>query len=392
MIDESVLDDAEALAAADPAGTLRALAGAGAQVRRALELADDSALSRWEPQDRPRAVVVAARGGSAVVADAVAALVGAAGAVPVVHRSGGALPAWVGPLDLLVATSLSGGAEGPVALTREAGRRGAAVLTVGAASSPLAEVSAATRGVHVPLPEPGREATSAPTTRTATWSLLTPVLRACERLGLLGGPTDLEAVADLLDAEAEACRPSSEAFVNPAKVLARELDESVPVLLGLDDVGAVAARRAATVLSRTARVPAVHGALPDDAGDVVATFGGPFAARAVDDLFADPLADPLGDGRAGPRTLLRLVLLGPEQEQVSWAVRRIADEAGVRTSEVRADAATPLGRLAQLVARVDFAATYLALATGCDPASSPHVADLRDALRGGWDAGVRPRV
>ena len=32
-------------------------------------------------------------------------------------------------------------------------------------------------------------------------------------------------------------------------------------------------------------------------------------------------------------------------------------------------------------ASLDLAATYLALATGLDPATSPHVAELRDSLR-----------
>jgi D-arabinose 5-phosphate isomerase GutQ len=378
-IDEALLDDAEALAAADPSGVLRALAGAGAQVRRALELTEESGVHRWTRQDRPRAVVVAARGGSAVIADALAALVGRAGPVPVNHRSGAPLPAWVGPLDMVVAVSLSGRAAAPVTLAREAGRRGALLLTIGAAGSPLAEVSAHGKGVHVPLPEPGREATSAPTSRTALWSLLGPAFLAFGRLGLLDVNLDeIEAMADLLDAEAEACRPSSETFVNPAKSLALELDGTVPVVLGADEISSAAAHRAASVLSRTARVPAVHGALPDDAGDLVATFGGPFARRSrdggMDDLFLDPLAgDEIG-------THLRLVLLGRQGERTFAAVQRIAEEAGVKVSEVTADAEGDLALFAQLVARMDFAAAYLALATGYDPAVSPHVADLREAL------------
>lgn len=375
-LDEALLDDAERLAAADPSGVLRALAGAGAQVRRAVELTEESGVHRWTQEDRPRAVVVAARGGSAVLADALSALVGSAGAVPVVHRSGSTLPAWVGPLDLIVAASLSGSADAPVALAREAGRRGASVLTIGAAGSPLHDISTRVRGVHVTLPEPGREATSAPTSRTALWSLLAPTFLACGHLGLLqAAPGDLAVVADLLDAEAEACRPSSESFVNPGKSLALELEGSVPVLLGADELAAVAARRGASVLSRTARVPAVHGALPDDAGDVVATFGGPFADSSAEDLFADPF----DEGRA--RTRLRLVLLRRREDQTGSAVRAIADAAGVRVSDVQSDADGDLARLAQLTARVDFAATYLALGTGLDPAVSPHVADLRDALR-----------
>ncbi|MEJ5866181.1 SIS domain-containing protein [Pseudokineococcus sp. 5B2Z-1] len=379
-LDEALLDDADRLAAADPSSVLRALAGAGAQVRRALELVEESPAARWGREDRPRAVVVAARGGATVVAGALEALAGQRAAVPVVARTGAALPAWVGALDLVVAVSLSGRAEATVALAAEAGRRGARLLTVGAAGSPLEAACAMGRGVHVPLPEPGREATSAPTSRTALWSLLTPALCVTSSLGVLaplGDASAAEALAEVataLDAEAEACRPGSETFVNPAKALALDLAADVPVLLGDGDLAGVAARRAASVLARTARVPAVHGRLPDDAGDVVATFGGPFAAAAEDDLFDDPFLD-------GPsRSRLRLVLLREGTAGASAAVLRLAERSGVRTSEVVADAGGPLARFAQLVARTDFAAAYLALATGLDPATSPHVAELRDAL------------
>ncbi|GAA2030021.1 SIS domain-containing protein [Pseudokineococcus marinus] len=379
-LDEALLDDADRLAAADPSSVLRALAGAGAQVRRALELVEESPAARWGREDRPRAVVVAARGGATVVAGALEALAGQRAAVPVVARTGAALPAWVGALDLVVAVSLSGRAEATVALAAEAGRRGARLLTVGAAGSPLEAACAMGRGVHVPLPEPGREATSAPTSRTALWSLLTPALCVTSSLGVLAPLGDASAaealaeVASALDAEAEACRPGSETFVNPAKALALDLAADVPVLLGDGDLAGVAARRAASVLARTARVPAVHGRLPDDAGDVVATFGGPFAAAAEDDLFDDPFLD-------GPsRSRLRLVLLREGTAGASAAVLRLAERSGVRTSEVVADAGGPLARFAQLVARTDFAAAYLALATGLDPATSPHVAELRDVL------------
>ena len=379
-LDEGLLDDAGRLAAGDPSSVLRALAGAGAQVRRALELVEESPASRWDGADRPRAVVVAARGGATVVAGALEALAGQRAAVPVVARTGAALPAWVGALDLVVAVSLSGRAEATVALAAEAGRRGARLLTVGAAGSPLEAACALGRGVHVPLPEPGREATSAPTSRTALWSLLTPALCVTSSLGVLAPLGDASAadalleVAATLDAEADACRPSSESFVNPAKALALDLAADVPVVLGDGDLAGVAARRAASVLARTARVPAVHGRLPDDAGDLVATFGGPYAAAAEDELFEDPFLD-------GPsRSRLRLVLLREATAGPSSAVLRLAERSGVRTTDVVADAGGPLARFAQLVARTDFAATYLALATELDPATSPHVAELRDVL------------
>ncbi len=398
-LDEQLLDDPDALEAADPRSVLRSLAGAGAQVRQALSLTQESLPATWADAGRPRAVVVAARGGAAVVADALAAVVGGAGPVPVLPLSGSRLPSWVGSLDVVIAISLSGRAEGAVSVASEAGRRGSQLLTVGAAGSLLEQVSGRFRGAHVPLPVE-RSATTTPTSRTALWSLLTGPLLACDRLGLLpedasGGEHDLAAVADALDAEAEACRPSSESFVNPAKALALEVDGSVPVILGDSPLAGVAGRRAASVLARTARVPAVHGMLPDDAGDVVATFGGPFASDPADEVFADPFLD-------GPAaTRLRLLLLDVGDGIGFDAVRVLAERSGVRVSDVRAHtelgdddlfeddgrprstgpAETPMQRFARVVARVDFAATYLALATGLDPATSPHVAELRDSLR-----------
>jgi D-arabinose 5-phosphate isomerase GutQ len=372
VLDEQLLDDADGLGAADISGVLRALAGAGAQVRHALSLLADAPLDRLG-DERPRTVVVAARGGAETVADAVAALAGPGSSVPVVGRTGSVLPAWVGSLDLVVAVSMSGRSAPAVALAAEAGRRGARVLTVGAADSELAQVSAQVRGVHVPVAEPGRDITAAPTSRTALWALLAPVLAGCSQVGVTdAGLGQLGLIADVLDEEAVACRPASESFVNPAKTLALELAEAVPVILGDGPISGVAARRAAKVLARTARVPALAGTLPDDAADVVATFGGPFAARA-DDVFADPFLDP----PAGLR--LRLVLLRESGVTPAADVLQIAERSGVRVSEVVAEQPDPLRRLAVLISRTDFAATYLALGLGLDPATSPHVADLRAA-------------
>ncbi|WP_432572802.1 SIS domain-containing protein [Kineococcus sp. SYSU DK005] len=381
-LDETLLGDGDALTAADPSGVLRSLAGAGAQVREAVELSARAGVGRLAEEGRPRAVVVAALGGASVVTDVLTALAGRGCPVPLVPRRGGPLPSWVGPLDLVVAVSMSGRAPGPLALAAEAARRGARVVTVGAEGSPLAEVGSRGGNVHVP-PARGVRAVDAGTrsSRVSLWSLLTPVLLAADALDVVRTPADvLTEVADRLDAEAETCRPWTEPFVNPAKVLAVELAGTVPVVLADGDLTAAAARRAASMLARTARVPAVAGALPDDASEVVATFGGPFAAQP-EDVFADPFLD----GPVGPRLQLTLLRDAPaavphEDRVVADAVATTAADAGVRVSEVVAEPGAPLVRLAQLIARTDFAAAYLALASGTDPAASPQVADLRDRL------------
>lgn len=385
-LDEQLLDDAEGLAAADPSGSLRALASAGAQVRAALRAAQEAEVGRLTEHGRPRAVVVASLGGSAVVGDVLTMLAGSGSPVPVSVRRGMPLPGWIGPLDFVVAVSMSGRAPGPLGLAAEAARRGSRLLTVGTPGSPLAEVAAHTGGVHVPVPQAATPAARA--SRMALWALLTPVLYAAHAMGLTdASPAVLEQVASRLDQHSVTYRPGSEAFVNPAKSLALELSGAIPVVLGDGDVTGVAATRAVAMLARTARIPAMRGALPDDAGDVVATFGGPFASHPQD-IFADPFADqPLA-------ARLRLVFLRDavptvdrpdgawlETSRTADAVRLTADEAGVKISEATAQPGHPLERFADLVALTDFTAVYLALACGLDPLTSPHVADLRDRTR-----------
>ena len=381
-VDEGRLDDPDALRVLDTRDSLRSLASAGAQVRRALVSADEAGVSRAAGGERPRSVLVAALGGSALVCDVLDLLAEPGSPVPVTTRRGAPLPGWVGPLDLVIAVSQSGRAAGPLALAAEAARRGASLLTVGAAGSPLAEVSARARGVHVEVALP------TPSSRTALWSLLTPVLLAADAMGLVQCPASvLERVADVLDEVAEECRPSSEAFVNPAKILATGLGETVPIVLGDGPLTGVAAARAASMLARTARVPATYGALPDAASQVVACLDGPFGAglsAAVGgagpsggDIFADPYLDAPPAPRLG-LLALRDPDLAPQQVALADAVVESARESGVTVWEQQARSGQPIERLASLVALTDFAATYLALGLGLDPSVSRHVTELKD--------------
>ena len=381
--DEARLDDEQSIERFDRASTLRSLAGAGAQVRVGARVSEEAGIGRLAGLE-PRGVVVAAAGGSAAVADLFDALTRGGSAVPVQACAAGPLPGWVGALDLVIAVSQSGRASGALALAVEAGRRGASLLTVGAADSPLAAVCAQARGIHVPIHVQGASS------RTSMWAQATPALMAAEVLGLASVPAaTIEALADVLDECARQAGPSAESFTNPAKLLATEIAESAPIVLGSGPFGAVAARRSAEMLGRTGRVPVASGVLPDAASQIVACFDGPLAAGdggnvRADDVFADPYLD-------GPaRAPLRLIMLRDTSDDVAAtsdearAGRLLTDtvvsaaaDAGVRVSFVDAPQADPLLRLAAHVALTDFAATYLAIGHGFDPSTSPHVTLLR---------------
>src|ERR1035437_2112498 len=360
MLEEEVLNDPAYIAERDSRGTLVAFATAGAQVRQAITLSLEAGIERVAGGERPRSVLVASLGGSAVVANVLELLAEPGSPVPVTVRRNLPLPGWVGPLDLVVAVSLSGRAPGPLAVAAEAARRGASILTVGAADSPLADVCARARGVHIDV---GHGRTSS---RTALWSLLTPVILAAGELSLIeAGESVLSATADRLDRQAEACRPGSEAFGNPRKILALDLAETIPVVLGDGPLNGVAAWRAASMLARTARIPATCGELPDAASQIVACFDGPFTAgggrgvgvrQAAPDIFADPFLD----GPAQPRLGLLLLRDAPpatltqeqgEAEALTDAVLQTAYDAGVRVSTVVAEPGHPLVRLAGQIAQ-----------------------------------------
>ena len=380
--DETLLDDEGRRRAVDRSDVLRSLAGAGAQVRRAVAIAAETDLGLVAGGERPRAVHIAAVGGAEGVGTVLDLLAARTGPVLLTADGSGPLPGWVGTLDLVVAVSLSGRADGPVRQAREAARRGAQVLTIGAPDSPLAEAAHAARGVHLPI-EPGSGHS-----RAALWGMVARAVLAVAACGVVDVPGDvLGDVADRLDAQAEACRPDAEYFVNPAKTLALDLSSRVPVVLGDGPITGVAARRASTMLARTARTPSTWGRLPDAAAQVLACLSGPFTgAASAPDGGRDVFADPYIDGPAGPE--LGLLLLRdprptadgrPEEVERHNTAQSIADHAqsaGVRVLEHWAGPGHDLARLAELVALTDYAATYLAIGHGLDPASAPGISEL----------------
>ena len=360
-----LLDDVTALDAGDREGMLLAVASSAAQVREAALLAGEAGLDRLVDDGRPRAVLVCGAGGSATAGDALAAVAGDASPVPIVTSRGPVLPAWVGPMDLVVAVSCSGTTAETLAALDEAVRRGCRLLVVGRAGSPLDDLGQRGRAVFVPVRQ-GRPS------RASVWALATPLVVAGHALGLLHAPPQVvEEAADLLEQTADRCRRDADHLVNPAKRLAVHLDGRLPVLWGTSSTAGVAAARFACQLNTNAEVPATWGVLPEVAHDQVGVLQGPAApgtevAGDPDDFFRDRGGDVERPGS------LALVLLRDPSEHEQTAVRaqaclEIAREAQVPVVELHAEGTSALARLASLVGLADFASTYLALLQGTDP-------------------------
>jgi hypothetical protein len=385
-LDLGLLDDPAALDAADPGGMLRATASAGAQVRESAALAAEANLEAIADEGRPRAVVVAGVGTAARTGDVLDTVAGARCPVPVLsHRSAG-IPGWVGVGDVVIAVSASGRSPEALAAAEAAARRGARLVAIGAPDSELEALADRARAPFIPVPR------RAPA-RASLWALTVPVLLAARALGLIKvNEADLAETATRLDMDADRCRPTLESFVNPGKALAVDLGNSVPVIWGSSSLATLAARRFADTLSSNARYPAVAGALGEAGRGRVGLLDGVFGGltEAGRDIFADPTDDDDGTTR------LRLVLLRDGgltddqddqgeplalEERRADAVQALAERRGVRVSVVTAEGASPLERLASLVAVPDFASMYLGLAHGLDPMAVPAVSEMKELSR-----------
>jgi hypothetical protein len=332
-------------------------------------------------------VVVAGVGTAARTGDVLDTVAGARCPVPVLsHRSAG-IPGWVGVGDVVIAVSASGRSPEALAAAEAAARRGARLVAIGAPDSELQALAERARAPFIPVPR------RAPA-RASLWALTVPVLLAARTLGLIKvNEADLAETATRLDMDADRCRPTLESFVNPGKSLAVDLGNSVPVIWGSSSLATLAARRFADTLSSNARYPAVAGALGEAGRGRVGLLDGVFGGLTENDrdIFADP-----NEGDDDGATRLRLVLLRDGglsddqddqgeplalEERRADAVQALAERRGVRVSVVTADGASPLERLASLVAVPDFASMYLGLAHGLDPMAVPAVSEMKELSR-----------
>ncbi len=332
--DEARLDDESVWHRAD--APLRSLAESGARVRReATEAAGAiaEAVSRAAEQQRPRAVVAAGPDSRLL-----RAVLEPWCPVPFVAWPNPSLPGWAGSLDLVVVLAPDGGV-GSASAVAEAVRRGCQVVVACPPSSIVAE-HAAGRWSTI-LPTPGRD-------QLATAVVMLEYLEQVQ----LGPRADAESVATALDEVAIACSPHRDLAINPAKMLAIAMADTVPVVWG----GSVLAARAARRIAESLRRVSGRSALAGDAEHLLPVL----EATRPRDVFDDPFADAGGDLRP-----MLLVLDDGSQEPVvredRGRLQAAAASRGVRVETLTADAQTEVARYASLYLTGSYAVEYLGL-------------------------------
>ncbi|HEY9353788.1 MAG TPA: hypothetical protein VIP28_11080, partial [Nocardioides sp.] len=208
--DESRLDDERALAGIDL--LLRSLAESGARVRREAAGAAEplqEAVRRAAETGRPRAVVAAGPDSRLL-----RAVLEPFCPVPFVAWPAPGLPGWAGSLDLVVVLAPTGSDPGEASAAAEAVRRGAQLVVAAPEKSLVAQ--------HAE----GRDSTLLPVEGGDTLAMAILMLTYLNSVGL-GPEADADKVADALDDVATACSPHRDISVNPGKILAISLADSL---------------------------------------------------------------------------------------------------------------------------------------------------------------------
>ncbi len=365
VLDDSLLADEPRLLAADREGTLHAVATAGAQVRATWAAARDAGVPADLEGLRPRALVLLARPGAGEAATRIlAALLTPTSPVPIVVAE--SAPAWLGPLDVVVAVHRGRDADPAdaelAASVDRAARRGAHVVLTGPAEGPVPAAGAGRALLVVPRLTLAPPPSDVDALDTAT--VLATGFAVAAALDLLA--VDGDVLADRLDAEADRDGPRGETFVNPAKTLALRLAEHTPLLWGADAAAGAVAAYGASVL-------AVHAGVVAQGTTTAGASGQPAmrtrlqTAHSEESIFTDPFDDPVPAGEP-PRLILLAVRedLAVRRHTADVAARHPgADVLEIDDVDLAGEGPVPDAlRAAVLATRLDFTAVYLGLAIG----------------------------
>ncbi|MGW4567361.1 SIS domain-containing protein [Streptomyces sp. NPDC004561] len=352
---------------------LRGAAEAGARVRTAARHAVEAGVGELKPDGRPRAVLIAGPGAAAThTADLLGTMAGPGSPVVRLAPTGVApaagalrweLPGWASSVDLLLIATPDGTEPSLSLLADQAYRRGVSVVAVAPDRTPLAEAVTGAHGLLVPMATApyDQEEPLAASSPGVFWALLTPLLALLDRVGLVNAPPEaLEKIADRLDQVAEGCGPAIATYSNPAKTLAAELADALPVVWTEGTSAGPAGRRFAAALAELAGRPAVVAELPEALAAHSALLAGPLAASAdPEDFFRDRVEE-------APALHARVVLLRdrpPGGLTAAPGARDLALSHDTPLSELEPEEGGELETLAELIAVTDFAAVYLALAS-----------------------------
>ena len=300
---------------------------------------NEQQVSLKEARSSYRSLVLMGMGGSASAADVVLDWLKAALPIPaLVHREPG-LPSFVNSRTLFIALSYSGETSETLAAFREAKKRGSSLVGIGHGGS-LASLCSSFKAPYIQV-----EASLAP--RAALGQLIVAAAVALEKTDLIGSTRrEMSKAAQELVRLRRRCRIETPVGDNPAKGLALELLDHLPILYSLQRMSSVA-RRFKNQLAENSKLLAKYELLPEAGHNEIEAW------RRRDSMLPVIIRD--AQETAFERSFVRAF-----RATISSASRS-------HPLEVRVGSRGTLSRLLSPILLLDYVSVYLAILRRMDP-------------------------
>lgn len=288
-------------------------------------------------------IIVTGLGGSAIGGDILRTYGLLKANIPIMVNRDYDMPGYVNQDSLVLAVSYSGNTEETLSAYRQAVKQGAAVVAV-TSGGKLAEM-AEYDGCAV-LKVPGGLSP-----RAATGYLFAPLALVLQDLALVAGATlDLEETVEILQTVREQIHPGVELPDNPARVIARELKDSLPIIWGSSMHTEIAAMRWKAQINENSKAPAYFNIFPELNHNEIVGFDAPA------DLLKRMVVVMLRDPEDHPRVQKRMQI-----------TRSIIENKVKKVIEIESQGQSFLAKFYSLAYIGDYASFYLALEYGINP-------------------------
>lgn len=346
------LDDIAQIKTLDSQDQFGMVARLSPQLRQAYEAAIAVEL---EDFGEVSGIAVAGMGGSAIGGDVIAAAYDDQLGSPMATVRGYNLPRWISSRSLVFAVSYSGNTEETLSCLQEALDRSCRIICVSTGGK-LGEIAAREGLPFIEVP-----ASLQP--RAAMGWLSVPIAACLESLGLLESvEADISEASAIADQLSELYGPANATEHNPAKQLALELENLIPVIYG-SELTAVAAYRWKCQINENSKTLAFANEFPELNHNEVVGWERP--ADRMRDFRLIYLRDPKNHPQNNKRMDITADLL--------------ADYVG-NIKEYTASGQSRLARLLSISYLGDFVSLYLAVLHGIDPSPVERIENLKRRL------------
>jgi glucose/mannose-6-phosphate isomerase len=304
-------------------------------------------------------IVVTGMGGSAIGGDIIRTYALQKAQVPVIVNRDYDMPGFVNSDSLVLTVSYSGNTEETLSSYQQARSQGAAIIVV-TSGGKLAHIAQEDGYAVVKIP-----GGLAP--RAATGYLFAPLALIFEELGIVkGAGTDIEETVQVLRAMREDIHPGVDLPRNQARVIAREMKDSLPIIWGSSARSETAALRWKAQINENAKSPAYYNVFPELNHNEIVGFGMP------QDLLARLVVIILRDPADHPQVKKRM--------EIS---KKIIQDKVKKLIELEAQGKSFLAKFYSLAYVGDYASFYLALEYGINPSPVETIDYLKAELAKG---------